>query len=239
MRALSLYAALELDRSHAEEDATRATAALVRGELLSRSSRAGAPSSPRRWASLSVQIHGGMGYIEETGVAQTLRDARITSIYEGTTGIQANDLLGRKLLRDRGAAMAGLLRDMLRELNDLRGKDPALRSSRNATIEALTYLRDATEALLQQAAENAPRAYAVAVPYLQLAGRVLGGALLARSAGIAAQRLARDRATPASTAPSCRAPASTPSTCCPRRSRCCVSSKSGGASVAEAEPDLV
>ena len=86
--------------------------------------------------------------------------------------------------------MAALLRDVLRELNELRGDEPALRSSRNANIEALTYLRDATEALLQQAGENPARAYAVSVPYLQLAGRVLGGALLARSAAIATQRLA-------------------------------------------------
>src|SRR5579871_3706643 len=190
MRALALYAALELDRARAETDAARAAAALTRGELLIPIVKGWCTEQATTLASMSLQIHGGMGYIEETGAAQTLRDARITSIYEGTTGIQANDLLGRKLMRDRGAAMAGLLRDMLRELNEARGDEPALRSSRNATIEALTYLRDATEALQQQLAQNAPQAYAVSVPYLQLAGRVLGGALLTRSAAIAGQRLA-------------------------------------------------
>ncbi|HTT05891.1 MAG TPA: acyl-CoA dehydrogenase [Steroidobacteraceae bacterium] len=189
MRALALYAAFELDRARAEPDPARAAAALTRGELLIPIVKGWCTELATTLASLNVQIHGGMGFIEETGAAQTLRDVRITSIYEGTTGIQANDLLGRKLMRDRGAAMASLLRDMLRELNELRGDEPALRSSRNATIEALTYLRDATETLLQQAGEAAPRAYAVSVPYLQLAGRVLGGALMARSAAIAARHL--------------------------------------------------
>jgi hypothetical protein len=123
-------------------------------------------------------------------VAQTLRDARITSIYEGTTGIQANDLVGRKLGRDRGAAMTALLGDTLRELNELKGGDATMRSVRNATIEAITMLRDATEALRAQVAETPARAYAVSVPYLHLCGRVLGGAMMARSAAIASARLA-------------------------------------------------
>jgi hypothetical protein len=131
-----------------------------------------------------------MGFIEETGVAQTLRDARITSIYEGTTGIQANDLVGRKLGRDRGAAMSALLGDTLRELNELKGGDATMRSVRNATIEAITMLRDATEALRAQVAETPARAYAVSVPYLHLCGRVLGGAMMARSAAIASAKLA-------------------------------------------------
>jgi hypothetical protein len=178
-----------------------------------------------------------MGFIEETGAAQTLRDARITSIYEGTTGIQANDLLGRKLSRDRGAAMASLLRDMLRELNEMRGDEPALRSCRNATIESLTYLRDATETLLQQAAQEAPRAYAVSVPYLQLAGRVLGGALMARSAAIAARR--------AGTADADFSRAKLQSArfyaehLLPEALALLRIVKSGGASVADAVPDLI
>jgi hypothetical protein len=123
-------------------------------------------------------------------VAQTLRDARITSIYEGTTGIQANDLLGRKLARDRGAAMTALLSECMRELNDLKGSDAIIRGCRNAAIEALTFLRDATEIVRQQMSEAPARAYAVAVPYLHLCGRVVAGALMARSAAIASQRLA-------------------------------------------------
>ncbi len=77
----------------------------------------------------------------------------------------------------------------MREINDLRGSDPSLRSVRNAAIEALTVLRDATIALLHHYGEEPARAYAVSVPYLHLCGRVLGGALMARSAAIASRRL--------------------------------------------------
>src|ERR1019366_9509180 len=190
MRALALYTALQLDRARAEPDAARRAAALVRGELLIPIVKGWCTDQASQMASLAVQVHGGMGFIEETGVAQTLRDVRITSIYEGTTGIQANDLVGRKLGRDRGAAMAALLADTMRELNELRGTDPTIRSARNATIEALTMLRDATEVLRAQVTEAPARAYAVAVPYLHLCGLVLGGAMMARSAALAGAALA-------------------------------------------------
>jgi alkylation response protein AidB-like acyl-CoA dehydrogenase len=239
MRALSLYAALELDRARSEGDATRAAAALTRGELLIPIVKGWCAEQATTLASLSVQIHGGMGFIEETGAAQTLRDARIASIYEGTTGIQANDLLGRKLMRDRGAGMAALLRDMLRELNELRSSDPALRSVRNASIEALTYLRDATEVLLQQAAESLPRAYAVSVPYLQLAGRVLGAALLARSASIAAQRLAEETASAAFYRAKLQSARFYAEHLLPESLALLRIVKSGGPSVAEADPELI
>jgi alkylation response protein AidB-like acyl-CoA dehydrogenase len=190
MRALALYAALCLDQSRGETDERRRADALARGELLIPIVKAWPTDLGTTLASMAMQIHGGMGFIEDTGVAQTLRDVRITSIYEGTTGIQANDLIGRKLSRDRGQALTALLSDLMREINDLRGDDPSLRSVRNAAIEALTVLRDATIALMHHLGESPPRAYAVAVPYLLLCGRVLGGALMARSAAIASRRLA-------------------------------------------------
>jgi len=190
MRALALFTALTFDKARAEPDEKRRAAALARGELLIPVVKAWSTDQGAALASLAIQIHGGMGFIEETGVAQTLRDVRITSIYEGTTGIQANDLLGRKVGRDRGQTLSALLSDLLREINDLKGNDPALRSVRNAAIEALTVLRDATIALLHQFGEDPPRAYAVSVPYLHLCGRVLGGALMARSAAIASRKLA-------------------------------------------------
>ncbi|MGA8706274.1 MAG: acyl-CoA dehydrogenase, partial [Steroidobacteraceae bacterium] len=189
MRALALYAALTFDRVRAESDERRRAAALARGELLIPIVKGWSTDQGAALASMAMQIHGGMGFIEETGVAQTLRDVRITSIYEGTTGIQANDLLGRKVGRDRGQTLTALLSDLMREINDLRGSDPSLRSVRNAAIEALTVLRDATIALLHHYGEEPARAYAVSVPYLHLCGRVLGGALMARSAAIASRRL--------------------------------------------------
>jgi alkylation response protein AidB-like acyl-CoA dehydrogenase len=190
MRALALYTAMTFDRARADPDEQRRAAAMARGELLIPIVKGWSTDQGAELASLAIQIHGGMGFIEETGVAQTLRDVRITSIYEGTTGIQANDLLGRKIGRDRGHTLSALLSDLLREINDLKGSDPALRSVRNAAIEALTVLRDATVALLHQFGEDPPRAYAVSVPYLHLCGRVLGGALMARSAAVASRKLA-------------------------------------------------
>jgi alkylation response protein AidB-like acyl-CoA dehydrogenase len=197
MRALMLSTAMELDLARALPLEAERTAALMRGELLIPIVKGWCTELASQMASLAIQVHGGMGYIEETGVAQTLRDARIAAIYEGTTAIQANDLLGRKLSRDRGAAMAALLRDTMRELNDLRGSEATIRSVRNSGIEAITVLRDATEVLLYQMGEEPARAYAVSVPYLMLCGRVLGGAMMARSAGLANARLqtnAGDRA---------------------------------------------
>jgi alkylation response protein AidB-like acyl-CoA dehydrogenase len=192
MRALMLSAAMELDLARAYPDEPRRAAALTRGELLIPIVKGWCTELASQMASLAIQVHGGMGFIEETGVAQTLRDARIAAIYEGTTAIQANDLLGRKLVRDRGAAMAALLRDTLRELNDLRGGEATIRSVRNSGIEAITVLRDATEVLLYQMGEDAARAYAVSVPYLMLCGRVLGGAMMARSAALASARLSQN-----------------------------------------------
>ena len=109
MRALALYAALQLDLARAAADPGGRRAALLRAELLVPIVKGWGTEHGTELVSLGLQVHGGMGYIEETGIAQTLRDVRITTIYEGTTAIQANDLLGRKLGRDGGAAMNALL----------------------------------------------------------------------------------------------------------------------------------
>jgi hypothetical protein len=240
MRALALFTAWQLDRARAETDEAIRSASLARGELLIPIVKGWCTDQASELASLAVQVHGGMGFIEETGVAQTLRDARITSIYEGTTGIQANDLVGRKLGRDRGAAMSALLGDTLRELNDLKGADATMRSVRNATIEAITVLRDATEALRAQVAETPARAYAVSVPYLHLCGRVLGGAMMARSAAIASARLAGGGA---GDEKFYRAKLQTArfyaEHLLPQSLSLLRIIKSGGASVAEADPELL
>lgn len=239
MRALALYVALELDRARADSDEARRARALTRAELLIPIVKGWCTEQGIEVVSLGLQVHGGMGYIEETGIAQTLRDVRITSIYEGTTAIQANDLLGRKLGRDRGAAMVALLVDSLRELNDLRGTGGAIRSVRNATIEAVTVLRDATEALLPQLAQAPDNAYAVSVPYLRLCGRVFGGVMLARSAAIASRKLEHgdaDKDFYRSKLQSARFYAEHLLPECGSLARIV---KSGGASVAEADADLL
>ncbi|WP_018411072.1 acyl-CoA dehydrogenase [Methyloversatilis thermotolerans] len=131
-------------------------------------------------ASLGVQVHGGMGYIEETGAAQYLRDARITTIYEGTTGIQANDLVGRKIVRDKGAAMHALV-ERMRALaaSDLPVPlQPVARRFR----EAIDALERATGHVLATWGADMRLALAGAVPLLMLFGRVVGGWQLLRAA---------------------------------------------------------
>jgi len=135
-----------------------------------------------------VQVHGGMGFIEETGAAQYMRDVRITTIYEGTTGIQSNDLIGRKLARDGGAAMTALIGDMESELRIPAAPDGEVENVRRAALDAVGLLRSATRALLQTLATRPEAGMAVSVPYLKLCGCVTGGWLLARSAAIAAAR---------------------------------------------------
>jgi hypothetical protein len=185
MRALCYFAALELDRGHRDIEETQRAAALARAELLTPIVKGWCTETAMDVCSTGLQVHGGMGFIEETGAAQFMRDVRITSIYEGTTGIQANDLIGRKLGRDRGAAMESLVRDLLAELNAARALTPDAKAIRNGATEALTALRDATETVQRLAAEDMTRAQAVSVPYLKLCGVVLGGCLMARAAVVA------------------------------------------------------
>src|ERR1700730_13526914 len=116
---------------------------------------------------IGVQVHGGMGFIEETGAAQYVRDVRITTIYEGTTGIQSNDLIGRKIGRDRGATMHALIADMQRELESLRSADPAAQAAVRAAIESVRLLRVATDSIVQAMASSPDHAMAVSVPYLK------------------------------------------------------------------------
>jgi hypothetical protein len=185
MRALCYFTALELDRGHRLPDEAARKAALTRAELLTPIVKGWCTETAIDVCSTGVQVHGGMGYVEETGAAQFLRDVRIASIYEGTTGIQANDLIGRKLGRDRGAAMAALIQDLLGELEAARTLLPATRTARNAAMEALIGLRDVTAQLVRTQSEAPASALAVAVPYLKLCGITIAGALMARAAAVA------------------------------------------------------
>jgi len=139
---------------------------------------------------LGVQVHGGMGFIEETGAAQHYRDARIITIYEGTTGIQANDLLGRKTARD-GGATARLVAAQADKVA------AHLASHKNASLNAIGLRLAAATAALQTAidwmvttsAANPRAAYAGSVPYLELWGLVAGGWQLGRAAKVAVEKL--------------------------------------------------
>ncbi len=143
-------------------------------------------------ASLGLQVHGGMGYIEETGAAQALRDARISPIYEGTTGIQAGDLIGRKLARDGGAAFAALAADIHAELASCRDTAGAAEPIVAAADAALVRLEDSVGKLLVDLSANPAAAAAVAVPLLRLAGITFGGWLQARAAVRASTLVSRE-----------------------------------------------
>jgi hypothetical protein len=190
MRALALYAAWTLDLARLLPDEAKRAAAQSRGDLLIPIVKAWSTEFGIELASLGIQVHGGMGFVEETGAAQFLRDVRITTIYEGTTGIQSNDLVGRKIGRDRGAAMAALLAEANGELGRIESKNPAVFATRAAAFEGLALLREATESLLRGMATAPEHALAVSVPYLKLCGFALGGWLMAKSAAVAEARLA-------------------------------------------------
>jgi hypothetical protein len=133
-----------------------------------------------------------MGFVEETGAAQAYRDVRITTIYEGTTAIQSNDLVGRKIARDRGQAVAALIGDMQRELESIAPAGPhsgALDECRASALAGVDAMRRAVSHLLGEWAVAPERTLAVSVPFLKLCGIVCGGWLMARAAAAAAARL--------------------------------------------------
>jgi len=138
--------------------------------------------------SLNLQIHGGMGYIEETGAAQHYRDARITAIYEGTTGIQANDLLWRKLVHDKGAVMFDFITTMKELENNLTNQ--GLDRICTALMTGIDCLENASKWLLEQ--PDPRKSAAGSVPYLRLAGTVIGGWQMARAALAAKAKLNTD-----------------------------------------------
>ncbi len=145
-------------------------------------------------ASMGLQVHGGVGYVEATGAAQHLRDARIATIYEGTNGIQAIDLVNRKLLRDGGQVAKALIAEMESTVKAISARsDPASAAIGERLAEAVGHLKAATQYLVTTGAQNATLALAGASAYLSLFGATLGGWLLARTAGTAALGIATGR----------------------------------------------
>jgi alkylation response protein AidB-like acyl-CoA dehydrogenase len=180
-RALAYFGAAAIDAAHRDPPRQH------RADLLIPVVKSWCSDRGIEIASTGVQVHGGMGYIEETGAAQHYRDARIAAIYEGTNGIQAGDLVGRKLGRDKGEAARALFAEIGASLDGLRGECTSLRAPLAAGLAAL---EQATAYLVEA---EPPHAAAGSVPYLNLFGTVLGGwlmARLARAAGAAESPLA-------------------------------------------------
>jgi len=189
MRAIAFVAAAELDKVGAEPDAARKAAAQARLDLLTPIVKAWCTETGQILTSLGLQVHGGMGYIEETGAAQHFRDARITTIYEGTTGIQAADLIGRKILRDRGESLQAFIADVAKTDAELSRHAESLAVIRVGLKDACQALIGATEWLFGNFSRDAHVPGAVSFNLLMLMGTVAGGWQLARAAVVAADKL--------------------------------------------------
>ncbi|MDZ7734247.1 MAG: acyl-CoA dehydrogenase [Acidimicrobiia bacterium] len=187
MRSLTMFTAeaIDLSRHHVDPDIRESKADLV--DLLTPVVKAWCTDRAVEVTSLAIQVHGGMGYIEETGVAQYLRDTRITPIYEGTNGIQAMDLVGRKLALKGGEPVRDLLA-MMAALDPVlvRAGDEML-SIQQPLGDGISTLIDATTWLFENGLSDPLQALGAATPYLDLFGQVTGGWLLARQA-LAAHR---------------------------------------------------
>jgi alkylation response protein AidB-like acyl-CoA dehydrogenase len=190
MRALAcvVAAAMDVARCHADPVQRAQSERFV--DLMIPVVKGWSTESAVEIASLGVQVHGGMGYIEETGAAQHLRDARITPIYEGTTGIQAADLIGRKIARDEGAAIGQVIvqmRAVVRQLGDR--QDPTLRTIGNTLDAGVAALERAVHFIVATHGTDVRSAAVGAVPFLELFGIVAGGWQMARAALAATQHL--------------------------------------------------
>ncbi len=186
MRTLAYYAAAQIDKAKAGIDGAQARIDLLTPVVKGWSTEQGVELS-----STALQVFGGVGFVEETGAAQYYRDSRITTIYEGTTAIQANDLVGRKLAREKvpGAAMKTLIAEMTADAEAI-GANPQLANIAANLKAGIAAQQKAVDWILANY-ESAPAAvHAGSVPFLKQTGIVVGGWLMAKSAAIAAKHLA-------------------------------------------------
>ena len=182
-RTICYATAVALDVSVRAKDAKVRADAAARGALLTPIAKAFSTDIGNEVAYLGVQIHGGMGFIEETGAAQHSRDARITTIYEGTNGIQSIDLVTRKLAANNGASVFALLGELTETVIRVEtSNDPAFGTSGAKLREALNALDRTSRWLLERVASKPNEALAGATPYLKLFGATLGGCMLAGEA---------------------------------------------------------
>jgi len=188
MRALAYVTAFALDTAARHSDPAVRAQAQARADLLIPVVKGWCTESSIEIASTGVQVHGGMGFIEDTGAAQHLRDARITTIYEGTTGIQANDLVGRKIARDGGAAARVALAEMRADAALLPG-DGELGAIRAGLETGIGLLASCIDWVAETHASDPQATGAGAVPLLKLFGIVAGGWQAARAALAAQGRL--------------------------------------------------
>ncbi len=190
-RAMAAFAAGWQDLAHGADTPEQQADALAVAEFLVPLVKGFCTEMAVETASAGIQIHGGMGFVEETGAAQHYRDARILPIYEGTTAIQANDLVGRKTLRDGGATAMRVAAMIARTEGDLRQGSPVALEIAARLAQSREAFQAVVAHLVAVSPHNANAAYAGAVPYLMLAGTLVAGWQLARSVLVAEAALAR------------------------------------------------
>ncbi|MDN7737412.1 MULTISPECIES: acyl-CoA dehydrogenase [Burkholderia] len=194
-RALAYVAAAHSDQAHAHPDAAERARHQAIYEYLVPVVKGWSTEMVNEVASLGVQVHGGMGFIEETGAAQYYRDARILAIYEGTTAIQANDLVGRKTVRDGGAVAKSLLAGIYETVEALGAQDtPAFAAMRRHLADGAKSLAAAVEFVVANTKGDPNAVFLGSVPYLKLAGIVLCGWQMGRALLAAQARRADDPA---------------------------------------------
>jgi alkylation response protein AidB-like acyl-CoA dehydrogenase len=181
MRALAFVTAGLVDRAHRGDSDDERQAAEAQLALLTPVVKGWCTEIAQETTSLGIQVHGGMGFVEETGAAQHYRDARVLPIYEGTNGIQAADFVGRKILANEGRDIAALIAELRTTCDALAGDD-ALSDTAEPLRQGLDELEQGVSWLLENAVENPTTAATASFNLLMLAGTVLGGAFLARSA---------------------------------------------------------
>ena len=191
-RAMASGAAAAYDTSHHHPDADVRKQNLAFYEFMVPLVKGYSTEMSLEVASLGVQVHGGMGFIEETGAAQYLRDAKILTIYEGTTAIQANDLVGRKTMRDAGATAKAIAAHMQATEDALvsQGSADALAVAKRLTAARMALL-EVVDFVVMQTKSNPNAVFAGSVPYLMLAGNVVAGWQMARSLLVALEQIAK------------------------------------------------
>ncbi len=190
-RAICLSTAVAADLARTAANPVDRDSARFRQELLTPIAKAWSTDIGVEVASMGLQIHGGAGFIEETGAAQHYRDARILPIYEGTNGIQAIDLMGRKLALNKGQAVRELVADIFPTAAALKSADDAWLHTIGSHLETgLAAVQAATGWLIERRGHAQPDALAGATPYLKLLGDVVGGWMLAKEALAASVKIA-------------------------------------------------
>jgi butyryl-CoA dehydrogenase len=191
-RALAYVTAAALDKAHHHPDKDERARNQAFADLMIPVVKGWSTESAIEVASTGIQVHGGMGFIEETGAAQYLRDARITTIYEGTTGIQANDLIGRKVAREGGITAKAVFAQIDATVAALRTSDATDLGVIGARLAAgRKAAADCVDWIVATSGTDPKAVHAGAVPFLKLCGAVFGGWQMGRAAVAAHSRLAQ------------------------------------------------